>query len=98
MRSCTYFTECDAFYQLIVWAELMRLMNTIQERLEGVQGGITPFPPLIELQRKFMAAKDRCEMWKKTSPRNKSQDLEYDKVAQNAFSMAVSARFEGCDI
>jgi hypothetical protein len=35
MRNCRYFVDCDAFYKLIVWAELVRLMNTVRDRVNG---------------------------------------------------------------
>ena len=90
MRECRYFVDCDAFYELIVWAEPARLMNTIRDRVDGAQGIMTPFPPLMELQRRFMVAKDRYEVTKQESPTDQSAHIECDEIALNAFTMAIN--------
>lgn len=89
-RKCKYFADRDAFYKLVVWAELVRLVNTIRDGVKQVLGEDTPFPQLNELHRKFMRAKDRYETEKKTWQTNRLGVLECEKVAQDAFSLAVS--------
>ncbi|KAH6620550.1 hypothetical protein C7974DRAFT_315826 [Boeremia exigua] len=93
-RKCRYFADRDAFYKLVVWAELVRLMNTIRDRAKRLQGEVVAFPQLNELHRKFMLAKDRYETEKKTWQTNRSGVLECEKIAQDAFSMAVSTHLE----
>lgn len=88
-RKCRYFADRDAFYELVVWAELVRLMNTIRVGVKTLYGEDAPFPQLNELQRNFMMAKERYEKEKKTWPTNRSGVLMCEKVAQDAFSMAV---------
>ncbi|KAJ4983388.1 hypothetical protein SVAN01_11123 [Stagonosporopsis vannaccii] len=89
-RNCRYFADRDAFYKLVVWAELVRLMNTIRGGVKTLHGDDAPFPQLSELQRKFMMAKERYEIEKKAWPMNQAGVLMCEKVAQDAFSMAVA--------
>lgn len=88
-RKCRYFANRDTFYKLVVWAELVRLMNTIRDAVKRVRGENAPFPPLSELHRMFMMTKDRYESEKRTWPTDRCGVLHCDKIAQDAFSMAI---------
>jgi hypothetical protein len=78
------------FLKFVAWAELVRLMNVTKVAVSKVQGPRTPFPSLAELHRKFLWSKDRYEkeknMWKTT----RSGILECEKVAQDAYNLAMS--------
>ena len=95
-RRCRYFADRDVYYKLVVWAELVRLMNTIHDGVKKLQSDEVPFPQLNELHRKFLLAKDRYETEKKAWPTNRSGVLEWGKVAQDAFSVAVSTHLGNC--
>lgn len=88
-HGCKYFADHDAFYKLVVWAELVRLMNTIRDGVKQVLQDV-PFPELNGLHRSLMFAKHRYEAEKRTWSLNRSGTLQCEKVAQDAFSMAVS--------
>ncbi|KAF9699116.1 hypothetical protein EKO04_003295 [Ascochyta lentis] len=89
-RMCRYFADHDTFYELVVWAELVRLMNTTRKMMKQIHGKDTPFPQLKELHRSLMLAKDRYEIEKGTWSTNRFGILECEMVAQDAFSMAMS--------
>ncbi|KAF1354519.1 hypothetical protein EJ07DRAFT_168259 [Lizonia empirigonia] len=93
-HKCRYFVDRDAFYMLVVWAELVRLMNTTRDALKKTQGQGARFPQLNELYRKFMLAKERYETEKLTWLTKWPGVLDCEKVAQDAFSMAVSAHLD----
>ncbi|KAJ8110472.1 hypothetical protein OPT61_g6694 [Boeremia exigua] len=48
-QKCRYFVDRDAFYKLIVWAELVRVMNTTRDGERRIHGSSAPFPLLSEL-------------------------------------------------
>jgi hypothetical protein len=89
-RKCKYFADSDCFYRLVVWAELVCLMNTIGDGMKRVQGEGTPFPSLSALHRRFMAAKIHYESEEKTWPTDRYGALKCDLVAQDAFTLAIS--------
>lgn len=89
-QGCRYFANRDVFYNLVVWAELVRLMNTTRDVVKRAQSEDAAFPQLSGLHRKFMVAKERYEMEKRTGQMDCVGVSECEKVAQDAFSMAVS--------
>lgn len=93
-HKCRYFSDRDAFYMLIVWAELVRLMNTTRDYLKKTQGQGARFPQLNELYRNFLLAKERYETEKLTWLTKWPGVFDCEKVAQDAISMAVSAHLD----
>lgn len=91
-RACRYFADHEVFYKMLVWAELVRLMNTTRNALRRTQGEDTPFPRLSGLHRNFLLSKDRYETEKQTWSMNQSGALDCEIIAQDAFSAAVCTR------
>jgi hypothetical protein len=85
-RQCKYFAGRDAFYKVLAWAELVRLMETIREGVGAFYGQGAAFPHLGNLHRKFLMAKERYEKEVKTLPKGK---YDCDRVAQHVVGLAV---------
>ncbi|KAH4111298.1 hypothetical protein HBH46_000260 [Parastagonospora nodorum] len=85
-----YFCDRDAFLKFVAWAELVRLMNVTKVAASKVQGPRTPFPSLAELHRKFFWSKDRYEKEKNIWKTTRSGVLDCEKVAQDAYNLAMS--------
>lgn len=66
-RQCKLFPDRDAFYKVVAWAELVRLIGTLKDGLLIAYGPKAPFPSRAEMHRKFLMAKERYEnekmMW-----------------------------------
>ncbi|KAF1829027.1 hypothetical protein BDW02DRAFT_510913 [Decorospora gaudefroyi] len=88
-RHTQFFADREAFLKLVVWAELVRLMNTTRVTVKKTQGERAMFPQLAELHRKFMMASDRYHKEKKTWQTNRSGVLGCEKIALDAVKTAM---------
>ena len=84
-RSCRYFVDRDAFYKVVAWAELVRLMGTVREGVGALDG---EFPRLGELHRKFLLARERYEKEKATWGKGK-EGRQWDGVVDDVVGLAM---------
>lgn len=96
IQQSQYFADRDAFLKLIAWAELVRLMNVTHVASPKCPDQAAAFPPLAELHRKFLCAKGRYDKEKKTWKTNRCGVLQCEKVAQDAYNVAMSTHVETC--
>ena len=85
-----YFADRDAFIKFVAWAELVRLMNVTRATMSTVPDELPDFPPLAELHRKFIWAKNRYDKEKVTWKTNHRGILDCEKVALDAYNVAIS--------
>jgi len=81
-----FFSKRDAFIKLVAWSELVRLMNVTRIAKRRVDGETAAFPPLAELHRKFLSAKNRFDQEKKSWW---GKDLKCESIVQDAFDIAI---------
>ncbi|KAL5114491.1 hypothetical protein ACEQ8H_007634 [Pleosporales sp. CAS-2024a] len=88
-----YFSDRDAFVELIAWAELVRLVN--QSRLANSwnpRHAPASLSAVSDLNTgAFMGARDRYDAEKKTWSSNCGGALDCEKVAQDAYDLAVKS-------
>lgn len=84
-----FFSDRNAFIQCVAWAELVRLMNVTRTAMRKVEVETANFPPLAELHRKFLWAKDRFDQEKKSWRTNSRGGLDCEKVVQDAYDLTV---------
>ncbi|KAF1914023.1 hypothetical protein BDU57DRAFT_455376 [Ampelomyces quisqualis] len=89
-----YFADRDAFLKLVAWAELVRLMNLSRVVLKDAHGADKSSFLVAELHRKFLWTKERYEREKKTWRAGKNGVLECDKIAQDAYNIAISTHLD----
>lgn len=87
-RQCKLFADRDAFYKVVAWAELVRLVETLKEGVEISYEGQAAFPRLGELHRKFLLAKSRYEKEKIYWGEGR-EGVEWDKVVKVGVGLAV---------
>lgn len=83
-----YFTDRDAFLNLLAWAELVRLVNHARSTLQQAPEVAVQLP-LADLHWKFEWAKGRFEREKKTWKLNQSGVLDCEMIAQDFYDMAM---------
>ncbi|KAF2132440.1 hypothetical protein P153DRAFT_416055 [Dothidotthia symphoricarpi CBS 119687] len=83
-RRSKYFADREAFLKVIVWAELVRLMNTTRAAVRHRHGEGEPFPQLTGLHRWFMRTKGRYEDEKKKWRKDRNGVLLCDMIQDEA--------------
>jgi hypothetical protein len=87
-RQCKLFLDHDAFYKVVAWAELVRLVETLKEGVVIAYEGEAAFPSLAELHRKFLMAKERYEK-EKIYWKEGREGVEWDRVVKVGVGLAV---------
>lgn len=62
--------------------------------MKKAQGELAPFPPLTELHCELFKAKERFDEEKRTWKTNHCGVLDCEKVAPDAYNIAVSTHFD----
>jgi hypothetical protein len=84
-----FFANREALLKLVVWIELVRLMNTSHVTLKKTQGDEALFPQLREVHRKFTWSINRYNLEKNTWQTNRSGVFGCDKIAVDVVKLAM---------
>ena len=84
-----YFPHSETFLKLIVWAELVRLMNTTRFMTKLTHGEHALFPQLQQLHYKFALGRNRYELEKKTQRADSAEAFDCEKIALDVVRLAM---------
>lgn len=91
-RENRYFPDQEAFFKLLAWAELVRLMQHGRKSIYATHGKDAMFPQLSDLHAKFSMARERYDTIKLSWRTDQSGTLACDLVIQDAINIALRSQ------